>query len=335
MGAKPADLEPEAPQSGLIHAYVLDGTGGGNRLDWDGVARWKPADGTLWLHLDYTFSDASHWLADQSAIDSVMRESMLDPDPRPRALAHGDGLLLIVRGINLNRGAEPEDMISIRSWAERDRVVTLRHRTSRSLRALAADIDQRKGPRTAADLVVQMCDRILDGVVVRVDALSDSIAALEDQVVTEELTGDLRTRIADHRRRAIALRRFLAPQRDALARLAQVPLGWFDGPQRALLVEETDRLARSLEELDAARDRASVTQEELASRLTELSNQRLYVLSLITAVFLPLGFVCTLLGVNVGGVPLQHNEWAFWVLCGVFVVVVALQLWWFKRRGWL
>ena len=58
-------------------------------------------------------------------------------------------------------------------------------------------------------------------------------------------------------------------------------------------------------------------------------------LSIITSIFLPLGFVCSLLGVNVGGVPLQHDNWAFWALCGVFIAGVYLQLWLFKKRGWL
>ena len=39
--------------------------------------------------------------------------------------------------------------------------------------------------------------------------------------------------------------------------------------------------------------------------------------------------------VNVGGVPLQKDDWAFWALCGMFLVGVLLQLWMFRRRRWL
>jgi zinc transporter len=323
-------------ESGLIHAFVLDGKGSGTRVDWAGIAAWQPSDGVLWVHLDYALADAAAWIDGKSGIDRLMIEAMLDHDPRPRAVAHGEGLLLIIRGINLNQGAEPEDMISIRTWFERDRVITMRHRVSRSLKTLAAEVEQRKGPKDAADFVVQLCDRVIDGVVVRVDNLSDAIAALEDQVLTDETAqSDLRARIADHRRRAIALRRFLGPQRDALAKLGVISLPWFDASRRDAIGEETDRMARTLEELDAARDRASVTQEELQSRLAEMSNKRLYVLSLITAVFLPLGFVCALLGVNVGGIPFRDDDWAFWALCGCFVVGLAVQWWIFKKRGWL
>jgi len=96
------------------------------------------------------------------------------------------------------------------------------------------------------------------------------------------------------------------------------------------MIEASDRMTRTVEELDAARDRAAVTQEELASRVGEATNQRLYFLSLVTAIFLPLGFVCALLSV-----PMQHDSWPFWLLLALFGGGVLVQLWWFKKRGWL
>jgi zinc transporter len=323
-----------APErAGLAHAYVLDGRGGGEQLDWNGIERWTPGDGPLWINLDYSAPDTERWLGLHSKIDPVVRDALLDDDPRPRAVAHGDALLLIVRAINLNEGAEPEDMLSIRAWIDPHRVVTLRRRKSRSLKAIAADLDRGTGPASIGGLTALLIERVLEFVVTRVDLLSDDIAACEDQVVTDT-RGELRTQLADQRRRAIALRRFLAPQREAFAKLAQIQLPWLDATTRSRIAESADRMTRTVEELDAARDRAAVTQEELQSKIGEATNRRIYVLSIVTAVFLPLGFVCSLLGVNVGGVPLQHVDWAFWALCGVFGVVVGVQLWLFRRGGW-
>ena len=127
---------PDPPdQPGLAHAFVLDGKGGGRRLpDWDSISRWQPSDGVLWMNLDYAVPEAAAWLDERSNVDTLMREALTDSDPRPRASIHAtDDLLFVVRGINLNQGAEPEDMISIRLYVERERVITLRHRVSRSL----------------------------------------------------------------------------------------------------------------------------------------------------------------------------------------------------------
>jgi zinc transporter len=320
--------------TGLANAFLLDGRGGGEQLDWNGIERWAPTDGALWLNLDYTVADAEHWLGMSSRIAPVIRDALLDSDPRPRATAHGDALLLIVRGINVNEGASPEDMLSIRAWIEPHRVVTLRHRQSRSLRLIAADLDRGAGPTTVAELAALLVERVLEHVVTRVDTLGDTIAGFEDAVLGET-RGELRAQLADQRRRAIALRRFLAPQREAFTKLAQIQLPWLDATTRSRFAESADRMTRTVEELDAARDRAAVTQEELQSQIGEATNRRLYVLSIITAVFLPLGFVCSLLGVNVGGVPLQHDDWAFWALVAFFAAVVAAQFWFFRRRGWL
>ena len=319
--------------TGLAHAYLLDGRGGAGHLDWSGVERWTPSDGPLWLNLDYSAPDVQRWLDLHARIDPVIRDALLDDDPRPRAAAHGDSLLLIVRGINLNEGAAPEDMLSIRAWIEPHRVVTLRRRKSRSIKAIAADLERGAGPTSVGELTALLVDRVLELIVTRIDTLGDAIAAFEDQVVLET-GGELRTQLADQRRRAIALRRFLAPQRDAFTKLSQIQIPWLDPTARSRIAEAADRMTRTVEELDAARDRAAVTQEELQSKIGELTNRRLYVLSIITTVFLPLGFVCSLLGVNVGGVPLQHDDWAFWALCGAFAIIVAAQIGFFRRRGW-
>jgi zinc transporter len=86
----------------------------------------------------------------------------------------------------------------------------------------------------------------------------------------------------------------------------------------ARIAESADRMTRTVEDLDAARDRAAVTQEELASRTAEITNQRLYLLAIITAVFRPLGY-----------------SRPFWTLCGLFGTGVAFQVSWLHERGWL
>jgi zinc transporter len=322
------------PADGLLHAFVLDGVGGGTPLDWDGVARWKPDDGILWLHLDYGEEDAQRWLGLASGIDPIVREALLERDPRPRALAQeGEKLLLVVRGVNRADTAHPEDLVSLRCWFEPRRMVTLRHRAGRVVKPIAESLVKGKGPKSVGDFVTTLVERTLEPVVSLVDNIDDAVAACEDAVLGEH-DDELRAKIADLRRTSIRVRRFVGPQREAFGKLPTLDVPWLDAEDRARLREAADRQTRTMEELDAARERATVTHEELQSRLGDVTNTRLYVLSIITAIFLPLGFVTSLLGVNVGGVPAQDVTWAFWALLGLFAVGVGVQLWFFKRRGW-
>ncbi len=323
-------LEP----TGLVNAFLLDGAGGAEHLHWSGVADWKPADGTLWVDLDYAAPEAERWLGLGSGLDPLVREVLIGSDPRPRVEARGDALLLILRGVNLNHGAVPEDMVSIRAWIEPGRVVTLRHREISALRTLAARLDRGAGPRNPGELLAGLIDDVLEPLVTLVDELDDQVASLEDAALGRDLA-PARAMIADLRRRAIALRRFIGPQREALGRLATATVPWLTDALRTRLRDAADRQTRTVEELDAARDRAGVTHEELASRTDELANRRLYVLSQVTSVFLPLSFITGLLGVNVGGVPAQGVSWAFWALIGMLIVLATLQLWILRRLRWL
>jgi len=89
-----------------------------------------------------------------------------------------------------------------------------------------------------------------------------------------------------------------------------------------------------VEDLDTIRERAQIVKDELANMLTDKLNKNTYMLSVIAAVFLPLGFLTGLLGINVGGIPGSDNEYAFVIFCSFLVAVVGVQIVIFKRLKW-
>lgn len=327
-------IEDNLPD-GLICAFLLDGKGGGEQLSWPSISTWTPELGALWLYLDYKGERCERWLAEDSGLDPVIREALLDPDPRPHCLVtEDDGLMLIIRGVNLEQAAQPEDMVSVRVWCDRHRVICMRHRKVAAMKVMHQRIMQGKGPSTVGEFMVDMTAEILDRIAALTDALEDEVAVIEDALVTS-LDLALRHRLADLRRQAIALRRYIAPERDVMAGLQGAAVTWLSERDRARLRESGERLTRIIEDLDSARERAAVTHEEVASRLSEIMNQRLYTLSLVAAIFLPLGFVTGLWGANVGGIPGLEHPWGFAIMCLSTVALGGLQVWLFRKLRWL
>jgi zinc transporter len=320
--------------SGLVFAFVLDGSGGGSSLDLEGVRQWTPGDGTLWVHLDYKGGAAKQWLTQGSGIDPIIAESLTTEETRPRSLVHQGGMLLILRGVNLNPGADPEDMISIRLWIDASRIVTLRHRRIMAVDDLRQGVAAGNGPVGPGDFLEKLSDRLVFRMGSIIADIDDTVDALEDEVISEQ-SYELRRKIADIRRAAISMRRYLAPQRDVMGRLYNENVGWLDEMQRMRLREISDRTTRYVEDLDAIRDRAAVTQEELNNRLAEQMNKTMYVLSLVAGIFLPLGLLTGLLGINVGGIPGTDNKWAFTIFCILLLGVAVVQVWFFKRKKWM
>ncbi|MFH1312442.1 MAG: zinc transporter ZntB [Candidatus Eisenbacteria bacterium] len=321
-------------RSGFVFAFALDGSGGGRDLNFEDVKKWSPEDGTLWIHLDYTGNAAKEWLCDRSGIDPVIVEALTAEETRPRSLVHKGGMLVILRGVNLNPGTDPEDMISLRFWIDSSRIVTLRHRRVMAVDDLHQAVEAGSGPVSPGSFLEDLCDRLVSRMGGVISDVDDSVDALEDEVLTKQSYG-LRQKIANIRRAAIAMRRYLAPQRDVMARLHNEKVDWLGEMERMRLREIADRTTRYVEDLDAIRDRATVTQEELNGRLAEQMNKTMYVLSIVAGIFLPLGLLTGILGINIGGIPGTENPWAFTVFCVLLAAIAGGQVWLFKRMKWM
>ena len=320
--------------NGLIHAILLDGKGGGRLLSWDDVLLWNASMGPLWVHCDYTDDRVQDWVRNDSGLDKLTAEALLTEETRPRTTNIGDGLLIALRGINLNPGSEPDDMVSVRLWAEKDRVISTRKRHLMSVQDLMQKFIADKGPRGTAGIVVGLAGALVWRMSGTIDTYEDTINVLEDRILTDS-NEDFRFDLAELRRHTISLRRYLSPQRDALARLIIENVSWLDDRHRRELREVSDRLIRHIEDIDEVRERAAVTHEQLLSRVSEQLNGRMYVLSVVAAIFLPLGFFTGLLGINVGGIPGAENPYAFLEFILILVVIVVLQIALFKWKKWL
>jgi len=320
--------------TGLLHAYLLNGQGGGESLGWDQTKQWQPEQGVLWMHLEYSNPFVEQWVLNESELDEVTAEALLAEESRPRSMLSANGLLLTLRGINANPEADPEDMVAVRMWSDGKRIITTRRRRLKAAFELSQAIDKGVGPRDAGEFVESLTDRMVERMGDVVDEISDRVDELEEKVLTMQ-SYELRPLIAELRRNAIGLRRYLAPQREAVSRLFSEKVAWLSDMDRLRLRESADRTTRFVEDLDLVRERAVVVQEELLGRLSEKMDRTMYILSMVAAIFLPLGFLTGLLGINVGGIPGADYSGAFLVFCLILIVIVVMQIWLFKRKKWM
>ncbi|MGL5358129.1 MAG: zinc transporter ZntB [Shewanella sp.] len=318
---------------GFIYSLVLSGPLAGSSLTLEQIETWDPQQGLIWLHLRYRHKKARHWILN-SGLHKVETDALLAQDTRPRAVNAGDGILLALRGVNLNPDCAPEDMVAIRIYADKQRIISTCDRQLHSVKDVAEQIAAGTGPTTTGDFIVAICENLTNRKVEFIDTLEEQLGQVEELVVSGHVK-DLRTDIAELRRQTVAIRRYLAPQKEAYSKMVSDQLNLFNEHERLKLREINDKLIRTIEDLDALRDRANVTQEELLSQQSEQVNKRLYFLSLVSAIFLPLSFLTGLLGVNIGGIPGAENHWAFATFCGILFSLVAVQMALFYRFKWL
>lgn len=323
-----------AASSGLLHAVVLDGVGGCRPAEVEEVENWSCDEGVLWTHLRIDDAGARRWLRESAALDDVVTDTLLAPDVRPRVRLTDKGLLIVLRGVNLNPGEDPEDMVAVRVWIEQKRIISIRRRKLLSVQDVLHSLEQGDGPKTAGAFVAELVEYLANRIGMFVDSIEENIASAEDVIGSED-TARTSRQLSALRRKIASVRRFLAPQRDALDRLYRQPGPLFSPEEIDYLREEADRITRYIEDLDLARERAVVLREEYLGQMAQEQNSRMYVLSVVAAVFLPLTFVTGMLGMNVGGLPGVNSAWGFAGSVVAMILVTVSLLVYFRFKKWL
>ncbi len=326
---------PAADQiDGLIFACKIGADGEPRTAGWVEIESWKPDDGMMWIHLDITAASARNWLLGKSGLSAPTVSALLEKESRPRAFRGKRGYVAILRGINQNEGAEPEDMVSLRIWCDGHRLITLRDKRLFVPRIVFEQMTvQDIGPRDAPSLFGELVEKLvwqMEGVITEHSDRLDGLELKADESHSSTLSREL----ADMRSEIVVMRRYIAPQREALGYMTADPPAWLPDDLRPTIREAADRQQRYLEELDALRERAIVIKDDIANRLNEVMNKNMYVISVIAAIFLPLSFLTGLLGINVGGMPGVESSVAFWITCAVMVILLVAELWLFRRLKW-
>ncbi|MBO6519181.1 MAG: zinc transporter ZntB [Rhodospirillales bacterium] len=321
-------------QDGLIGAYELDGKGGGRPLAWDDLSRVNAFEHPVWIHLDRKGVRSESWLRNESGLGQLQVDALLAGETRPRVAFMHEGVLMTLRGVNLNPGADPEDMVSLRIWVENGRIITVRLRRLMAVNDVRERLAEGDGPVSTSDTLRMLAAALIQRMGPVIEEMNDETDALEDDLVVNP-AADIRHRLKTLRRAAIALRRYLAPQRDALARVHAETIPWMPQDHRLAFRESAEQVARIVEDMDAIRERASVIQDELTNRAAEHMNRNMYTLSVVAALMLPLGVITGMLGMNVGGVPLAEHKEGFLMISGLLIFVVALQVLIFRKLKWI
>lgn len=290
-----------------------------------------PVAGYRWLHFDLTDPQIESWA--KQTLPQIAVFSLLQKETRPRCERQGNGLILNLRAVNMNPQSTPEDMVSLRMWVTPATIVSARIRKVFAVDALKQSADEGKGPASVGQFLVDLTH----GLMSRIETVSLELEETTDEFeehVSEGIALDSGA-LGELRQTVIKLRRFVNPQREAISALAEIGSWLFSEEESALMRETSNRTRRTVEELDAIRDRLVALQEQLDADRAHALGRNSYVLSVVAAIFLPLGFLTGLFGVNVAGMPGTSAPMAFWTLTGVSVASGVALFLIFKFAKWL
>ena len=324
-----------SPLQGIIWNYRLDGRGGGKQQE--GYPNLQVGEGGYdWLHLRSDDPGSIDYMRTMN-LNPKLIEALSANETRPRMQPLEDGVLINLRGVNSNPGADPEDMVAIRVWFNDHVIITGRKRERKllSIEDLRQRIEDGNGPKHPGQFVAMLVEKLANRINDVVDMNDDELTSVETELDDKkDNIRQIQQRLSDIRKQTAMIRRYLAPQREALAELYRSGKYLTEDDCYSIRYQ-TDRITHYVEDLDLARERALVLHGELQNRIAEQQNSRTYLLSIVATIFLPLSFLTGVFGMNVAGMPGLENPDAFKILSAgmAFLGLLLIGYIWWKK--WL
>ncbi|MBU2941561.1 zinc transporter ZntB [Shimia thalassica] len=288
-------------------------------------------DGYVWLHFDVGDPAFEAWLMHQLPV--TVAKALVASETRPRCDRVENGLVVNLRGVNMNPGADAEDMVSLRLWVTEGLIVSARVRKVWAVDAIRQQMEAGQAPVSTTLFLAELAH----GLTRRIEKVSLTLAeetdAFEEHALSPSTT--LAAELAGLRQSVIKLRRFVRPQSEAIAELADGKIWPLEAHSTNLFLETANQTARTMEELEATSDRLRAVQDHLDMLHMSALGRNSYVLSIVAAIFLPLGFLTGLFGVNVGGMPGVDAALGFWAVTISSILIGFVLFFVFRHLKWL
>jgi zinc transporter len=278
------------------------------------------------LHCDRRDPAAERWLREQTKGSVLGREILLGAVAQTRVELTDDEQLFVALQSAPTAGAELETM---RLWLTPRWFVSVLDRVLPAVSELDQALEAGRGPKSPIEVLISVARASNQ-------RAERSVLAMEEELADIEYRGGEVPRRTFDRLRALhqtaaGFRRGKLREREALTRIAAHPPAWLAETQPGIWAELARNADDVLSLLDGVIERSRSLYDYVQGDLASILNDRLYILTLISAIVLPLSFITGLLGVNVGGIPLRETSWAFEALC-VFLAVLAVGQFFLARR---
>lgn len=323
---------PGIEEAGIIYAFAMRGGRATAFRPALAAEAAKDAD-YLWIHVNLSTEPGRQWILRHSGLAPQLASTLLDRNEELGAQVLGNGCLIVLEDRLREFDSDAQELSDLHLWLEPNRLITARWKPLAATDRLRFRLEVGAAPNTAAALFMALLEENIadiEGIGRKVRRRFD---VLEDSVLDDAVDG-IAGELGSIRRDAIKLRRRSMPLRLLLARLQNALPAWVKDDEGERFDPLLARVERAISDLQECVEQSRLLHDEFAARSAERSSRNLYILSVLSAVVLPLNLITGVFGMNVAGLPGLQDGAAFWWVMAGMVVFTVVVLAYFKRKSW-
>ena len=299
----------------------------------------KEPSSVVWVDMDSPTVADERVLLDVFKFHPLTVEDCRENRHYPKIEEFPGYLYFIVHGVRADTSPDRFNTIELDGFLGKNYVITYHHDTFRSINNVkqllrTSPILCRRGP---AFLCHQILDQIVDFYSPVLDDFDEHIDQLEQEIFTlKQPNNEILSQIMELKRGVLRLRRISVKQMDVILRMSRGEFAnLIPEDMRPFYRDVHDHLTRVVDLAESYRDLLSGALEAYLSVISNRMNEIMKVLTIFSAIMLPLTFIAGVYGMNFDNMPELHSRYGYFATIAVMILVALVMLFFFWWRGWL
>ena len=264
-------------------------------------------------------------------------EDVLNTSQRPKWDDYRNGIFITVRALRFDEKSENFIAEQISFYLEKQSLLTFQEDVHDLFIPVRERLQREQGKVRSggADfLTYALIDCIVDDYINILEHLEGNIETIEIEILTN-FTPSVRNDIYKLKRQLSEIRRAVLPLRDVISRFSREQ-GEFVNPSTQVYIRDLyDHVVRVIETVENQRDMLNNLNDLYTSEVSGQANHVMKLLTIVSAIFIPLTFIVGVYGTNFEVLPELHYKNAYFWMWGVIVTLAVVQLIYFKWRKWI
>jgi magnesium transporter len=295
-------------------------------------------DAVIWVDMESPTAADEQVLLDVFKFHPLTVEDCRENRHYPKIEEFPGYIYFIVHGVRADTSPDRFNTIELDGFLGKNYVITYHHDIFRSIINVkqllrTSPIACQRGP---AFLLHQILDQIVDFYSPVLDDFDGRINELEETIFNlRRPNNEILAQIMELKRSVLRLRRISNKQMDILHRMSRGEFALIPEDMRPFYRDIYDHIVRVTDLAESYRDLISGSLEAYLSVVSNRMNEIMKVLTIFSAVMLPLTFIAGVYGMNFENMPELHSRYGYYGALIVMGVVAVGMLIFFWRRGWL
>lgn len=301
------------------------------------IEKYKEMYENIWININGLHNTAViNEFGSYFKIHTLLLEDIAHTDQTPKVEIDENYIFTIMKMLGLNKDNNQLNAEQISMYLSKNILLTFQEKEGDLFDPIRNRIRNKKGRVRSfglAYLKYSLLDAVVDNYLFLMETFGTRVEELEDKILLEPSNNTLQE-INSNKIELNYFRKAIRPARDSIMSFKNANTNLINTEEQLFFNDLIDLVRRAYDSVEQYKSMLSEQLGVYSINVNNRLNQIMKILTIFSAIFIPLTFITSVYGTNFEYIPELKYKSAYFIMWGVIIISTLTMLGYFKYKKW-